>query len=184
MIDSSIVEQHPDQPVVALDRGERGLHAREVPQIALVVRPVAGTLRADIDADGEMAGLRQTTAGCLPDQSVAAGDDRDLRHGFLPFESSDDALLREGRADPTALSIADHPGLALSRAPMVHATSGSEYVPESTPVAMSNDRMEPAQADCPAIIGNCGNPEAVAPSATIRSATLVPRRFGPRPWRA
>ena len=84
MIDSSIVEQHPDQPVVALDGGERSLHAREVPQIALVVRPVAGALSADIDANGEMAGLRQTTAGRLPDQSVAAGDDRDLRHWFLP----------------------------------------------------------------------------------------------------
>jgi hypothetical protein len=60
------------------------LHAREVPQIALVVRPVAGALRTDIDADGEMAGLRQTTAGRLPDQSVAAGDDRHLCHWFLP----------------------------------------------------------------------------------------------------
>jgi hypothetical protein len=72
MIDSSIVEQHLDQPVVALDGAARSLHAREVPQITLVVWPVAAALRANIDTNGEMAGLRQTTAGCLPDQSVAA----------------------------------------------------------------------------------------------------------------
>ena len=40
--------------MVALDLRQRGIHLGEVPQVALVVRPVAGTLRADIDADGEM----------------------------------------------------------------------------------------------------------------------------------
>jgi hypothetical protein len=52
-----------------------------------------------------MAGLRQTTAGRLPDQSVAAGDDRDLRHWFLPWERRWRPLPWEGRSGPTGLSI-------------------------------------------------------------------------------
>ena len=86
MIDAGIVEQHPDQSVVALDGRQRRLHAREVAQVALVVWPIARAVRADIDADGNMARLRESAAGCLPNQAVAAGDDRDLRHCVLPDE--------------------------------------------------------------------------------------------------
>ena len=70
MIDTRIVEQNAAKPVVALDCRERGVHAREVRKVALVVRPVAGALRTDIDADGKIPRLRQTTAGCLADQAI------------------------------------------------------------------------------------------------------------------
>jgi hypothetical protein len=55
-----------------------------------------GRINRNCDADGEMAGLRQTTAGRLPDRS---------RRGFLPFKAATarTALVR-GRADPTGLS--------------------------------------------------------------------------------
>jgi len=73
-----------NQSVVALDRRKRRLHAREIGKVALVVRPVAGAVRSDIDADRKMARLREAAAGCLADQAVAAGDDRDLWHCVLP----------------------------------------------------------------------------------------------------
>jgi hypothetical protein len=84
MINTCIVEQHLDQPVVPLDCRERRRHAIKVGQVALVMRPIAGAVRTDIDADRKMTGLRQATAGRLADQAIAAGDDRDLSHAVLP----------------------------------------------------------------------------------------------------
>ena len=64
------------------------------------MRPVAGSLSADINSDGDVTGLREPAAGCLPNQPITAGDNGDLGHGF----HHDVPAAWERRADPVGLS--------------------------------------------------------------------------------
>ena len=83
--DTRIVDQHMDQPMVPLDRVERSLHSSKVSRDRTGNAASCRRSPAPTSMPAAMwPNCSQTTAGCLTDQSVAAGNDRDLRHEFHP----------------------------------------------------------------------------------------------------